>query len=199
MTIQFVECSTPISPPPRSKHLPLQIPLYLTNGPRPRQPECPHLSPGPREVLHSKARPHPNQQRPPFIQHIHPLPRRCNDIPILRNLQSIRYIILGEIYRSLLSQIGSVFAEIVGVNRTLACLVVGDTTGAREGDVAVKGTRVGDVNGAEGGREGDTVGLRECVFNEVDGARGGAEAVGGGGELWRCGGEVAEVSIVLSW
>lgn len=98
-----------------------------------------------------------------------------------------------------MSQIGGVVAEILGVDGPLAGLVVGDAADAGGGDVAVEGTRVGDVHGVEGGGEGDAAGLGERVFDDVDGARGGTEAVGGGRELGGCAGEVAEVSIVCWW
>ena len=91
---------------------------------------------------------------------------------------------------------GCVVAEIVGVDGPLAGLVVADAAGARGGDVAVEGARVGDVDGAVAGGEGDAVGLGEGVFDEVDGAGGWAEAVGGRGELGRGHGEVAEISVV---
>lgn len=46
------------------------------------------------------------------------------------------------------------------------------------------GARVGDVDGAEVRREGDAVRLLQRGLNDVDGAGGRAEPVGGGGELW---------------
>lgn len=47
------------------------------------------------------------------------------------------------------------------------------------------GARVGYVDGAGVGSEGDAVGLDEGVVDEGDGAGAGAEAVGCGGELGR--------------
>ena len=179
-----------------SKDLPLQIPLHLRHRPDPRQPKRPQLSPRPREILHREIRPHPHQQRPLLIQHVHALPRRRDHVPVPRHLESVRDVIWREIDGPLIRQTGSVVAEIVGVDGVLACLVVTDAAGAGGRNVAADGARVGNVDGTMAGGEGDTVGLGERVFDEVDGAGGMSEAVCGGGELGRGVGEVVEVSVV---
>lgn len=51
---------------------------------------------------------------------------------------------------------------------------------------AADGAGVGDVDGAVVGREGDAVGLVDAVFDDVDGASAGTEAVGGGFQLRGC-------------
>ena len=53
------------------------------------------------------------------------------------------------------------------------------------GDGTGDGARVGDVDGAGVGGEGDAVGLDEGVVDEGEGAGAGAEAVGGGREWGR--------------
>lgn len=171
---------------PSHQLLPLQPPPYPRYPTLAHHPKLPQLLPHPREILHRIIRLHPDQQLPARAEHINPLPRPRNHIPIPRHLQSIRRPIGGKIKRPFIGQIRRVVAEVEGVNGAFVRGVEGGALGREErGDGTGDGARVGDVDGAGVGGEGDAVGLDEGVVDEGEGAGAGAEAVGGGRELGR--------------
>lgn len=84
-------------------------------------------------------------------------------------------------------------AHVVGVDGARVGGVVGQGGDGDAGggvDGAIPGAAVGDVHGAFVGGEADAVGFDESVFDDVDGAGGGAEAVDGGFEGGGAGGDV---------
>ena len=163
-----------------------QLPLHLANPPLPHHPKCLQFLPRPRKILHRIISLNPYQQRPRRIQNIHTLSRTRHNVPIRSNLQAIGGLVLSKIDGPLVSDISGVRTERVGVDDTFAGGVVGSAVGAGRGDVAADGTGVGYVDGFVVSGEGDAVGLDERIFDEVDCACRGPEAVSGSFELGRC-------------
>lgn len=154
--------------------------------------------------MHRIIRLHPYQQGPRLIQHVHSPPRPGHHITIRRHLQPIRRPLLTLIYRPFVGDVRSVALHVEGEDDAGAGGVEGGAKGGKErGDGAGVGAGVGDVNGGVARGDGDAVGLSEGVFDDVDGAGGRAETVGGGGKLWGSVGEFVEPGVfwgaILDW
>ena len=132
---------------------------------------------------------HAHQRRPVRTQHVDSFrqPARRDQVSVFRDLQPIRGALQRLENHSLVGQIASLgrVVDVEGVDRAFARRGEEDVDGVvvevalafgRHGADALE-ARVGDVEGLAGGGEGDAVGMIEGVFDDGDGAGGGAKAV----------------------
>ena len=178
----------------------LQRPFHPRHSHPTHDPQFPQLvlpCPPPCQIRNREVRLHPHDGCPIRRQHIDPMPRRREQIPVSTNFDAVRRILHSLVNRSLVQEVVSRGVHVESVNRARVCRVPVDLRGVDEGgDGDFAGAGVGDVQSAVVGGEGDAVGLLEGVFYESRLTGLWVEAEGPGSHLGRLGVDGIAAAIV---
>lgn len=152
--------------------LPLQVPPDPRDAPLAHQPELCEITTHPSKVLHHIVRLYPQDQASSTVQDIDTFACASDDEPISGHFQTIRYPLLRIVERTLVDQrrSGLGIQNVILVDRVCGSLVPSRAVdvGISRGNHTVDGCGIADVDGFAIGRDGDAVGLAECVVYDPD-------------------------------